>query len=294
MHKDHRFYTLIIASAASARFYRIIVHHRQIRAALIAGVTGLCVLMGISIWVFKQAGLLAHYHWVVRENRALKREHAATLRRLRARLATIEAESHRLRQMAEEIGLNVSGDSGTMEEMTSGVGGPGELDSFAQELDRVAARVQWLRESLDDERVRLATTPIGWPIYGRITSGYGTRRDPFGEGYEFHTGIDIGAGYGRPVNATADGIVVYAGYRGSYGKLVVVDHGQGMRTFYGHLSHIDVVVGDRVQRGDRIGRVGRTGRATASHVHYEIRFDDRPINPRRYIFARSILALINR
>lgn len=287
MHRDNRFYTLIIAPATGSRFYKIIFHHRQLYAITIGGLVGLSLLALMSIWVFRQASLLINYHRIQSENQMLKQKHSIVLEELQSRLASIEAESDQLRQMAEEMGLNLDEELETETgEPTTGVGGPSELDSFATELDRVASSVKLLRENLGAEKTRLATTPAGWPIHGRLNSGYGLRPDPFGEGYEFHLGVDIGASYGRPVRATADGVVIYAGSRGGYGELVVLDHGRGIRTFYGHLSHIDVSVGDHVHRGDEIGRVGRTGHATAAHVHYEVRIEDRPVNPRKFVSSR--------
>lgn len=287
MNRDHRFYTLIITPTTSSRFYKIILHHRHLYAATIAGVVGLAVLTLTSIWVFKQAGLLINYHRIQSENQLLKQRQSIVLQQLESRLASIKAESDQIRYMATKMGLNLDHEAKPApDEAAAAVGGPSELDSFASELDRVASNLRLLRENLDSEKSRLATTPTGWPAPGRVNSGYGVRRDPFGEGYEFHSGVDIRASYGHPVRATADGVVIYASYRGGYGQLVVLDHGRGLRTFYGHLSRVHVSIGDHVRRGDQVGRVGSTGRATAAHVHYEIRMKDRPVNPRTFGSSR--------
>ncbi|MBI3951164.1 MAG: peptidoglycan DD-metalloendopeptidase family protein [Acidobacteria bacterium] len=286
MSKDHRFYTLIITPATSSHFYKIILHHRQLYAISIGSLVGLALLTFTTIWVFKQAGLLINYHRIQSENQLLKQKQSIVLQKLQLRLASVEAESNQVRQIAAEMGLSLDEDLKTERKNSeTGVGGPSTLDSFASELDRIASKLTLLRKNLGAEKVRLATTPKGWPASGRVNSRYGTRRDPFGRGYEFHSGVDIDTGYGRPVRATADGVVIYAGYQGGYGKLVVADHGRGIRTFYGHLSHITVSVSTRVQRGDQVGRVGSTGRATGAHVHYEIRVKDRPINPRKFSSA---------
>jgi murein DD-endopeptidase MepM/ murein hydrolase activator NlpD len=286
--RDHRFYTLIITPTTSSRFYKIILHHRHLYAITIGSLMGLSLFMLTSVWVLRQAGLLINYHQIQSENQLLKQKQSIELQQLQSRLASIEAESDQLRQKAEGMGLNLDQRQPMGAEKTpSGVGGPVELDSFSSELDRVSSSLRRLRHNLDAEETRLATTPTGLPTVGRLNSGFGVRHDPFGEGYEFHSGVDIGANYGYPVRATADGVVIYAGYRGGYGQLVVLDHGHGVRTFYGHLSHIDVSVGKRVHRHDQIGRVGSTGRATAAHVHYEIRIQDRPINPRKYTSSRQ-------
>lgn len=130
-------------------------------------------------------------------------------------------------------------------------------------------------------------TPSLWPVPGQITASFGERLDPFsGEG-EFHTGIDISAVYGAPVRVSADGVVVTVDTRPGYGRLVVVDHGYGTTTWYGHLSGFDAEVGQQVRRGDVIGYAGTSGRATGPHVHYEIRLNGAPINPWRYLRYNS-------
>lgn len=129
--------------------------------------------------------------------------------------------------------------------------------------------------------------PSMWPVIGRISGSFGERLDPFtGEG-GFHRGIDISTEYGAAVRATADGVVVVAGRRSGYGRLVVIDHGFGMNTWYGHLSRFNTHEGARVKRGDVIGFVGVSGRSTAPHVHYEVRINDMPVNPWRYLRTSS-------
>jgi murein DD-endopeptidase MepM/ murein hydrolase activator NlpD len=126
-------------------------------------------------------------------------------------------------------------------------------------------------------------TPSIWPVLGRITDGFGERLDPFsGEG-AFHTGVDVGADYGAPVHVTADGMVLDAGQHSGYGRVVIVDHGFGITTWYAHLSSYAVVPGTRVKRGEVIGYAGISGRSTGPHVHYEVRMNNAPVNPWRYM-----------
>ena len=129
----------------------------------------------------------------------------------------------------------------------------------------------------------LTSTPTLWPVVGHLTGSFGERMDPFsGEG-AFHTGVDIAAQYGDTVRVSADGIVIEAGDRAGYGRLVVVDHGFGVTTWYGHLSSFNVMVGEQIRRGDTIGNVGVSGRSTGPHVHYEVRINGAPVNPMRYL-----------
>ena len=133
--------------------------------------------------------------------------------------------------------------------------------------------------------MRTAST---YPMRDHLTAGFGERLDPFsGEG-AFNTGVDISSEYGTAVRATADGVVIGAEEHVGYGNLVVLDHGFGVTTFYGHLSAFKVTPGQRVNRGDIIGYVGVSGRSTGPHVHYEVRINGAPVNPMRYL--RSTVA----
>jgi len=126
-------------------------------------------------------------------------------------------------------------------------------------------------------------TPSIWPVLGHITDSFGERLDPFsGEG-AFHTGVDVASDYGAPVHATADGIITIAENHAGYGRLVVIDHGFGITTWYAHLSSFSAVPGARVKRGEVVGYTGISGRSTGPHVHYEVRMNNAPINPWRYM-----------
>jgi murein DD-endopeptidase MepM/ murein hydrolase activator NlpD len=132
-------------------------------------------------------------------------------------------------------------------------------------------------------------TPSVWPVVGKLESGFGGRRNPFGgSSYEFHSGQDIDAATGDPVVAGASGKVTFVGWQNGYGQLIVIDHGGGLTTRYGHLSHIDVSQGQWIERSQFIGRVGSTGRSTGPHLHYEIRINDEPVDPLQYLVTSAI------
>ena len=125
--------------------------------------------------------------------------------------------------------------------------------------------------------------PSLWPVNGVLRSPFGGRLDPFsGEG-AFHTGIDLSASMGTPVHVTADGVVSSTGWSGRYGKLVIVDHGNGVETYYAHLSEFKVVPGQEVRLDQVIALSGGTGRVTSPHVHYEVRLGGTPVNPYKYL-----------
>jgi len=127
------------------------------------------------------------------------------------------------------------------------------------------------------------TSPTLWPVMGPITGAFGERVDPFnGEG-AFHSGVDISCGYGQPVLAPADGVVTYADFYNGYGRMLQVDHGNGISTRYGHLSGFAVADGQTVHKGQVIGYVGLSGRSTGPHLHYEVRIHDTPVNPHKFL-----------
>ena len=131
--------------------------------------------------------------------------------------------------------------------------------------------------------IKANSAPNLWPVEGQITGSFGERIDPFnGEG-AFHSGVDIGSSYGHPIVAPADGVVTVTDTMGGYGKTIMIDHGSGISTRYGHLSGFAVTAGQHVQRGDIIGYVGESGRSTGPHLHYEVRINDTPVNPYKYL-----------
>ena len=139
------------------------------------------------------------------------------------------------------------------------------------------------RNSTTADWVRANSAPNLWPVEGQITGSFGERIDPFnGEG-AFHSGVDISSYVGSPVMAPADGLVTFADFMGGYGRAVIVDHGHGISTRYGHLSSFAVTAGQHIQRGDTIGYVGLSGRSTGPHLHYEVRVNDVPVNPYKYL-----------
>lgn len=137
--------------------------------------------------------------------------------------------------------------------------------------------------SLGGSWANLLNAPSLWPVVGTITSSFGERDDPFnGEG-SFHTGIDIATSYGDAVRAAADGVVLKASFGNGYGREVLIDHGNGIQTLYGHLSGFAVTAGQQIKRGQVIGYVGTSGRSTGPHLHYEVRVHDTPVNPHKYL-----------
>lgn len=164
--------------------------------------------------------------------------------------------------------------------LTPVLGSPEDTFTLLGELlEGLESRLQIVRAGVDKRNQLAAATPSIWPAHGWLSSAVGKRKDPFTGEDDYHAGLDISADRGTPVYATADGTVQTAARTGAYGNLIVLEHGFGLETRYGHLSAYKVKVGDQVKRGDIIGNVGATGRATSSHLHYEVRVNGRLLNP---------------
>ena len=146
-------------------------------------------------------------------------------------------------------------------------------------LQGLESRLQTVRSDVDKRNQLAAATPSIWPTHGWLSSSMGNRADPLTGEKDFHPGLDISAVKGDPVYSTADGRVTHVASAGNYGNLVIVDHGYGLETRYGHLSVFKVTIGQKVKRGDLLGLVGSTGRTTGPHLHYEVRANGRILNP---------------
>jgi murein DD-endopeptidase MepM/ murein hydrolase activator NlpD len=213
------------------------------------------------------------------ENQRLRAENERQrieLEKLNNRVEKVEDTS---RKLAEKSGVV---DQGPL----PGSGGPAlPLDEMG--LATLTAKMGRLEEDLKEYEAVLRErgyTPTIWPVNGKLEGGFGGRRNPFGGlGWEFHSGQDIEADWGVPVVSGASGRVTFVGWQNGYGQLVVVDHGGGLTTRYGHLSHIDVDVDQMVSRGQLLGKVGSTGRSTGPHLHYEVRINDQAVNPLPYL-----------
>jgi len=224
-------------------------------------------------------------------NNALAGEAAEMLKQL----DQLEAEIDRLRERAGLPKVEVTPVRGESQG-SQGQGGGAPLDTEAM-LELTAERIKTLtgnlsakiEPALEQTLAKEAARPVGYPlkVHTYIASGFGTRRNPFGSGYEFHDGIDLPAWYGSSIYATAPGKVVEAGWSNIYGKYVKIDHGYGYQTLYGHMSKILVERGETVERDQVIGKVGSTGRSTGPHVHYSVYVWGKAVNPVSFLEAPS-------
>ena len=279
MTRDDRFYAFVVARTSRSRAHirRICVHKRWLKAAALALFAVVCGLAYGFYGLTQQAAHLRIEH----ENQRLRAENEEQRQELQNLNNRVDAVEDTSRKLAEA--------SGVQEETQTvhGQGGPARpVDSAAAlvALELKTAKLERDLHMYEGFLRKHGMTPSIWPVVGKLESGVGGRRNPFGgRGYEYHEGQDIDAAYGTPVQATATGRVITAGWQRGYGNVIYVDHGSGLSTRYGHLSEIDVSVGQSVARGQTIGLVGSTGRSTGPHLHYEVRINNQPVDPRPYL-----------
>ena len=190
--------------------------------------------------------------------------------------------------MLADLGMDGKKVPGGMQ--AGAVGGPFvplTLRKDAGTFERQIYRVQVARANVEKLTRTLGAVPVRKPIMGEIdlSSGFGVRSDPFLGRPALHSGLDFRSSTGDPVRATANGVVETAGWNGGYGKMVEIDHGNGFSTRYGHMSEIDVKVGQQIKIGQIVGRVGSTGRSTGPHLHYETRIDGDAVDPQKFLRA---------
>lgn len=283
MTKDDRFYAFIIAhtSRSRARIQRIRIEKK---AVTIFGCLLLIMVTALAYGLYGLTQQAAHLRTEM-ENARLREENdrqKIELEKLNYRVEKVEDTS---RKLAEKSGV-------AQNNINSGAGGPAlPLDEYG--LATLQAKMTRLEEDMSAYEAVLRERgylPTIWPVNGTLEGGFGGRRNPFGgSGWEFHSGQDIQADLGTPVVAGASGTISFVGWQNGYGQLVVIDHGGGLSTRYGHLSHIDVNLGQTVARGQFIGKVGSTGRSTGPHLHYEVRINDQAVNPLPYLLSSTKL-----
>ncbi len=288
----NEFYTLIVVPHAKARFRKFQISVRLTRWVLAAfGVMGLVL-----------AGILAHYTWIaveVAEIRRLRVENLALAAKARAyeeNAGQLQAKVLQLQTVVTKLGLMAGVEESLPDATVGGVGGlsrnetlPPSVDvaSTLENLDSTVSALSDKSSRLEayfrDQKELLASTPSIWPLRGYLSAGFGNRPDPFTGRRDFHPGIDISVPRGTKVQTPADGVVVFVGPRAGYGNAIMLDHGFGVVTRYGHLDGFNVRPGQRVKRGEVIAFSGNTGRSTAPHLHYEVWVNDQMRNPIEFI-----------
>ncbi len=276
--KDRYINILIVGyGGKKARSFRV--NTRFLKGAVATAVVALGGLFSFAVFSFYQnASLRAELAQVKQERDTLEtllakeREKNSYLVKFKEKVEELEGKLVAIDNFLRKKGIR---------KIPSGVGG-GQKKVDILDIEYVS----FLQEEADKFKKYLSRIPLGPPVWGRITSKYGYRRDPFTGRYEFHDGVDIKAPWGTKVRATAEGRVIYAGWKSGYGKTVIIKHAYGFKTMYAHLSKIKVKKGQWVKSGEVIGLVGSTGRSTGSHVHYEVWRYSKRENPIKYMYVR--------
>lgn len=300
-----KYFTLIVVPDATAKFRQIKVPYYFTHTLIISGIILLLTVPLVSYLMVKNyqdmrrdVTDLPKMRKETRDQRFLIEQYEHDIRELRQTISRLKLANKKLMLMA---GVDTTASS---QVNFGGIGGgldTDELSSIIQETEETLLQKiehlaklketaidqeelsQRLMEFFQDQKTLLASTPSIWPVKGWVTSGFGMRKSPFTGRKTMHAGIDIATKTGTPIAAPADGVVSFSGRKGAFGKVLVIDHGYGYTTFYGHCSSLKKEVGDRVKRGDVIAYVGNTGTSTGPHLHYEIRVNGVATNPTKYI-----------
>jgi len=288
-----RFYILFVARGEDGELRKIPIPLQYLYVLVVGSAIGMLSLTGIAGSYLRMLLKVSHYNELRTQKDALtsrysKLEQVAQERDVQvASLGSLASEVSTLYGLKADPTLIAvsSSPKGIQEEQitssldrlyvlkTSALSGA-TTTGISLGMTRDVTTADWLRAN---------SAPNLWPVEGPITGSFGERIDPFnGEG-AFHCGVDISSSYGQAVIAPADGTVDFADFMGGYGRAIVLSHGHGITTRYGHLANFAVTPGQHVHRGDTIGYVGLSGRSTGPHLHYEVRINDTPVNPYKYL-----------
>jgi len=277
---NQQYFIVVLAHSFHGRLRRLHIPHKVVYAVLALAFLG----------VFSVAGFLSSYARMVWK--------VANYNSLRNDLETLRARYQTLRKANDQTNENLATLQLFATEVSLAYGikrkleGPPDISAegtLVPTYNETLETYNFLRSANFSKFYRryprlwqANVRPSLWPVSGRLLSYWGMRTDPFSGSGAFHAGVDISAPVGTAVRAAADGVVSHCEWGGAYGRLVVVDHGGGLQTFYAHMSRFDVIAGQEVRRGQIIGATGASGRVTSPHLHYEVRQGGNPVNP--YIF----------
>lgn len=283
--KQH-YFVVVLAHSLHGRLRRIHIPHQALYVVL-----GLALLGSVSLF-----GMVSSYlrmTWKVADYNTLREQNDT----LRDRYRELQLDNDRKQEQLASLQMMAS-------EVSIALGLKRRLEG-SEDIALEGPLVPTYEESIEEYNFLKAASfskhtrsyartwqtnivPSLWPVNGQIRSRFGERQDPLnGEG-GFHTGVDLSADMGTPVHAAADGIIYSAQFSGRYGRLIVIDHGNGLQTWYAHLSRFEVLSGEEIRRGQLIGYSGASGRVSGPHLHFEVRQGGSPVNPSRYL-ARSVM-----
>ncbi len=312
--KANRYSVIIVSGGAASRNWEFSISSKLVRHAIMAFMA-LLLLSGYIVFDYLNTSLNKE------KLRRLDKENSEKAAALNQLIDTLEEKENKLDQTAVfkdkilvVIGLNslenmegpgIGGDfpgGESIPAVPAVVAAPGKelvnkdkgypitgknvlkkAEDILQKANNIHNDLKFVENAVEKQKARLEATPYTWPTKGYLTSAFAWRIHPLTGSRHFHQGVDIASQYGNKVTATGSGVVLEAGHWDYLGNLVVIDHGFGFTTRYGHLASIIVKPGDRVKRYQVIGYVGNTGRSSAPHLHYEVWYYDKPLNPMNFI-----------
>ncbi len=285
--KQH-YFVVVLAHSLHGRLRRIHIPHHSLYIVLALALFGGFSLFGMVSSYLRMTWKISNYNSLRSENDKLRTQYLELQREKDQKQEELASLQIMATEVTMALGLRrkLEGTDDIAEE------GP-LIPSYKESLEtyNFLKYASLSRTSHNYARLwQKNVVPSLWPVNGSLLSRFGDRQDPFsGEG-EFHSGVDISAPIGTPVHAAADGIVYSAEYAGGgYGKMVVIDHGNGLKTRYAHLSSFEVVPGQEIRRGEIVARSGNTGRVTAPHLHFEVRIGGSAVNPYPYLTRSAML-----
>jgi len=289
----NEFFTVIVVPHAKARFRKIQVPLKLARWVMATAATLILVIGGVLVHYTRITAEVYELRRLRAENQVLTQktlEYEQNAGKLQAKVAYLHS-------IVSKLGVMAGLDHSLPDATVAGEGGATSFETVAP--SRAAARPSLADMDLSvsaltdkstkleafyrDQTLLLSSTPSIWPVRGYLSATFGNRLDPFTGRPDFHPGIDISTPIGTRVMAPADGIVLSTGLSGGYGNAIIIDHGYGVVSRYGHLEGFNVRPGQKVHRGDVIGFVGNTGRSTGPHLHYEVWVREQAQNPIHFI-----------
>jgi len=285
-----RFYILFVARGDDGQLRKISIPVHYLYVFVVGAAIGFLSLTGIASSYTRMLLKVSQFNQLRTEKDQLKNSYSQLEKVAKERdvqiasLGSIAGEVSALYGLkAEPTLVTASSDQIQDADVSSSLDQLHALRTSALTGATMVGLTMGLRNATTADWAKANSAPNLWPIEGQVTASFGERIDPFnGEG-AFHSGVDIGSSYGASIVAPADGVVTFSDVMGGYGKAIMIDHGNGISTRYGHLSGFSVTAGQHVHRGDVIGFVGTSGRSTGPHLHYEVRINDTPVNPYKYL-----------
>ena len=279
----NQYLVLEVADSKNGRVKRIQVSYRSLAWTFLSVTAVFLLTVGLFSKYVQMSWEVSQYHQLRASFQGLQNRYLKLQRLSQQHKEQIASLENLAREVSVAYGISGRASAGSLQQSPADSSLTPTVKESVREYNFLKAASFSGIYHLYAYRWQSNNEPSLWPVNGVLRSSFGGRCDPLsGEG-TFHTGVDLAAASGTPVHVTADGVVTNADWSGSYGKLVIVDHGNGIQTYYAHLSSFLVVPGQEVQRGEVIALSGGTGRVTGPHMHYEVRLRGTPVNPYKYL-----------